>query len=172
MRMQQPNGTEPAGTGGRHDAWPVAALLAVGAWLVISPLLLATTRVTAGVASAVTTGLALIVLAGWARMARNRIPPLAIACAFGLWLLAAPSMWEFADGVDSEPGLVPIVPSDVTEPARAVVARAEWNSILAGLVILLLAGAALLATRRRQARSAAAAGEEPRRSVDTGSEWR
>jgi hypothetical protein len=150
---------------------PINALLAVGGWLLISPLVLSTTRVTTGVASAVTTGLALIVLAGWARMARNPIPPLAIACAFGLWLLAAPSVWEFADGVDSEPGLVPINPSDVTEPARAVVARAEWNSILAGLVILLLAGAALWAARRRRGRPAPSAGGEHRRHAATGERW-
>jgi LPXTG-motif cell wall-anchored protein len=139
---------------------PIYALLVVGGWLLASPLVLSTTRVTAGVASAVTTGLALIVLAGLARVARNPIPPLAVACAFGLWLLAAPSMWEFADGVDSAPGLVPIAPSDVTEPARAVVARAEWNSILAGLAILLLAGAGLWAARRRRARPATPGGEQ------------
>jgi hypothetical protein len=171
MSMQQPNGTEPAGATGRHDAWPVAALLAVGAWLVISPLVLATTRVTAGLVSAVGGGLAVAVLAGWALAARNRVPPLAIAWFFGLWLVMAPSLWEFGDGVGSDPGLVPMNPSDVTEPVRAM-ARAEWSSILAGLVILLLAGAALLATRRRQARSAAAAGDEPRRAVDTSSERR
>jgi hypothetical protein len=99
------------------------------------------------------------VLAGWARVARNRIPPLAIACSLGLWLLLAPSMWEFGDGVDSDPGLIPIAPSDVTEPTRAMVARAEWNSILAGLLILLLAGSVLLACRRRQGRSVPTAGE-------------
>jgi len=91
------------------------------------------------------------VLAGWALAARNRLPPLAIAGVFGLWLLLAPSLWEFRDGVDSDPGLVPVAPSDVTEPARAMVARAEWNSILAGVLILLLAGSALLADRRRRA---------------------
>jgi hypothetical protein len=42
-----------------------------------------------------------------------------------------------------------IPPSDVLEPARAAVARAEWNSILAGLIILLLAGSALQSNRRR-----------------------
>jgi hypothetical protein len=113
---------------------------------------LSTTRVTAGVVGAVTSGLALAVLAAWARVARNRIPPLAIAVSFGLWLLAAPSLWEFGDGVDS-PGLVPIPPWEVAEPTRATIARAEWNSILAGLLTLALAGSVLAGTRRRGARS-------------------
>jgi hypothetical protein len=104
------------------------------------------------------------VLAGWAMAARNRIPPLAIACSFGLWLLAAPSLWEFGDGADT--GLVPITPSEAIEPTQAAIARAEWNSILAGLLALALAGTALLADRRRQARSAAGAAEEHRGPVD------
>ena len=148
--MQHDNATAPAGTAGRGGSWPVEALLAVAAWLVVSPLVLSTIRVTAGVVSAVGGGLAVAVLAGWALAARNRVPPLAIAWFFGLWLVLAPTLWEFRDGVDSGPGLVPIAPSDVTEPARSLVARAEWNSILAGLVILLLAGSALLAGRRRR----------------------
>jgi hypothetical protein len=172
MKVQHNNGTEPAGPAGRRESWPVKALLAVGGWLVVSPLVLSSTRVTAGVVSAVAGGLALAVLAGWALAARNRLPPLAVACCFGLWLVLAPSLWEFGDGVDSAPGLVPIAPSDVTEPTRALVARAEWNSILAGLLILLLAGTALLAARRRQGRSAPAAGEEHRRPLDTGGERR
>jgi hypothetical protein len=132
-----------------RESWPVKALLAVGGWLVVSPLVLSTTRVTAGEVSAVAGGLALAVLAGWALLGHNRIPPLAIACCLGLWLLLAPSLWEFGDGVDSAPGLVPVAPSGVMEPTRATVALAEWNSILAGLIILLLAGAALLASRER-----------------------
>jgi hypothetical protein len=157
--MKVNDATAPARPGGRRGSWPVNALLALGGWLVVSPLVLSTTRVTAGLVSAVAGGLALVVLAGWARVARNRIPPLAIACSLGLWLLLAPSMWEFGDGVDSDPGLIPIAPSDVTEPTRAMVARAEWNSILAGLLILLLAGSVLLACRRRQGRSVPTAGE-------------
>ena len=144
--MQRDGGT------GHRQPWQVKALLAVGGWLVVSPLVLSTTRVSAGVVSAVATGLALAVLAGWALLARNRVPPLAVACFLGLWLLLAPSLWEFGDGVDSAPGLVPIAPSDVTEPTRAMVARAEWNSVLAGLLILFVAGSALLAGRRRQGR--------------------
>jgi hypothetical protein len=149
--VKRNDGIELAGPAGRRDSWPVKALLAVGGWLVVSPLVLSTTRVTAGVVSAVAGGLAVAVLAGWALGARSRIPPLAIACYFGLWLVAAPALWEFSDGVDSTPGLVPIAPSDVTEPTRAVVARAEWNSILAGLLILLLAGWARLAARADRA---------------------
>jgi hypothetical protein len=151
--MKRDDATAPAGS------WAVNALLALGGWLVVSPLVLSTTRVTAGLVSAVTGGLALAVLAAWTRVARNRIPPLAMACFLGLWLLLAPSMWEFSDGVDSDPGLIPINPSDVTEPTRAIVARAEWNSILAGLLILLLAGSTLLARRRRRGRSVPTAGE-------------
>jgi hypothetical protein len=166
MDVQRDNATAPAGTARRGGPWPVEALLAVGAWLVVSPVVLSTTRITAGVVSAFAGGLAVAVLAGWALLARNRVPPLTLASLFGLWLVLAPSLWEFRDGVDSGPGLVPIAPSDVTEPARAVVARAEWNSILTGLVILLLAGSALLAGRRRQGRSAPAAGDEHRRPLD------
>jgi hypothetical protein len=135
---------------GRVDAWTAKVLLGLGGWLVVSPIVLSTTPVTAGMVSAVASGLAVSVLAGWALLARNRVPPLAVACCFGLWLVLAPLLWEFSDGVDSDPGLVPVAPSDVMEPARVVVARAEWSSILAGLLILLLAGSALLAGRRRR----------------------
>jgi hypothetical protein len=65
---------------------------------------LATTRVTAGLVSAVGGGLALMVVTGWALAARNRVPHLAIVCFLGLWLVLAPSLWEFGDGVDSAPG--------------------------------------------------------------------
>jgi len=165
MTMNGTNGTGLAGPGGPESSRPVMVLLVVGGWLVVSPLVLSTTRVTAGLVSAVAGGLALAVLAGWAMAARNRIPPLAIACFFGLWLLAAPSLWEFGDGVDSTPGLVPIAPSDVTEPTRAMVARAEWNSILAGLLTLALAGSVLVAGRRRKGRSAIV-GREHRQLVE------
>jgi len=134
-------------------SWPAGALLALGAWLVVSPLVLSTMRVTPGAVSAVSTGLALVVLAGWARVARNRVPPMLIALSFGVWLLLAPTMWEFADGTDAWP-LVPIAPSDVTEPTQTMVARADWNSILAGLLTLVLAGSLLVAGRRRRDRSA------------------
>ncbi|HEX7146204.1 MAG TPA: SPW repeat protein [Actinomycetota bacterium] len=149
----------------RHrPPWPANALLALGAWLVVSPLVLGTWQVTTGAVSAVTGGLALAVLAGWARVARNRVPPMLIALSFGVWLLLAPSMWEFADGTDTWP-LVPTVPSEVTEPTRAMVARAEWNSILAGLLTLALAGLLLMAARHRKGR-AASAGRERRRQVE------
>jgi hypothetical protein len=164
VAMNGNNGTGLAGSGGHRGSWPVYALLVVGGWLVVSPLVLSTTRVTAGLVSAIIGGLALAVLAGWAIVARNRIPPLAIACSFGLWLLLAPSLWEFSDGVDSAPGLVPIPPMDVTEPTRAMVARAEWNSILAGLLTLALAGSVLAAGRRRKGRSPNS-GIEHRRQV-------
>jgi len=147
-----------------RGSWPTRALLALGAWLVVSPLVLSTTRVTAGAVSAVSSGLALVVLAGWASVARNRVPPMLIALSFGVWLLLAPTMWEFADGTDTWP-LVPIPPSEVIEPTRAMVARAEWNSILAGLLTLALAGSLLVAGRRRQGRSASA-GRKHRRQVE------
>jgi hypothetical protein len=164
MTMNSTNGTGLAGPGGRGGSRAVMALLAVGGWLVVSPLVLSTTRVTAGVLSAVAGGLVLAVLAGWAMAARNRIPPLAVACFFGLWLLLAPSLWEFSDGVDSSPGLVPIAPSDVAEPTRAMVARADWNSVLVGLLTLALAGSVLLAGRHRKGRSATT-GREHRQQV-------
>jgi hypothetical protein len=142
------------------------ALLAVGGWLVISPLVLSTTRVTAGLVSAVAGGLTLAVLAGWAMAARNRIPPLAIACFLGLWLLLVPSLWEFGDGVDSAPGLVPIAPSEAIEPTRAIVARAEWNSILPGLLTLALAGSVLATAARHRRGQSASTGREHRRQVE------
>jgi hypothetical protein len=148
----------------RHPSWPVMALLALGAWLLVSPLVLGTAQVTAGTVSAVSGGLALVVVAGWARVARNRIPPMLIAMSFGLWLVLAPSTWEFADGVDAWP-LVPIPRADVAEPTRAMVARAEWNSILAGVLILGLAGSVLAASRRRNGRPASA-GTEHRHQVE------
>jgi hypothetical protein len=144
-------------------SWPTTALLALAAWLVVSPLVLATTQVTAGLFSAVTGGLALAVLAGWARAGRNPVPPVMIAMSFGLWLLLAPSVWEFRDGADT--GLVPITPSEAIEPTQAMVARAEWNSILAGLLPLPLAGAVLRAGQRRRGR-AASTGREHRRQVE------
>ena len=165
MTMNGTDGTGLASPGGRRSSRAVMGLLVVGGWLVVSPLVLSTTRVAAGLVSAVTGGLALAVLAGWAMAARNRIPPLAIACFFGLWLLLVPSLWEFRDGVASAPGLVPIPPSDVTEPTRAMVARAEWNSILAGLLVLALAGSVLLAGRRRKDRPAST-GMEHRQQVE------
>ncbi len=113
--------------GPRPQSWPTRTLLALGAWLVVSPLVLSTTRVTAGMFSAVTSGLVLVVLAVWARAGRNPIPPFMIALSFGLWLLLAPSVWGFRDGVET--GLVPIVPSEAIEPTGAAIARAEWNSM-------------------------------------------
>jgi SPW repeat len=145
------NGNDGIGAtehGRRRPSWPTNRLLALGAWLVVSPLVLGTTRVTAGIFSAVTSGLALAVLAGWARAGRNPIPPFMITLSFGLWLLLAPSVWEFRDGADT--GLVPITPSEAIEPTGAAIARAEWNSILAGLLTLALAGAVLVTARRRQ----------------------
>jgi hypothetical protein len=146
--------------GDRRRSWATATLLVLGGWLVVSPLVLSTTRVTAGMVSAVGCGLALLVLAAWARAARNPVPPLAIAMSFGLWLVAAPTLWEFRDGVDAwEP--VPIPAWEVTAPTRAAIARAEWSSILAGLLTLALAGWLLLRAHRRTLRAPGAGGERP-----------
>jgi hypothetical protein len=165
--VTQVNGNDSVGGGSARPSPTILsanALLALGAWLAVSPLLLGTLQVTPGAVSAVTGGLALIVLAGSARRGRNPVPPMLIALSFGVWLLLAPSIWEFADGTHTWP-LVPIPPSEVTEPARAMVARAEWNSILAGLLTLALAGSVLLAGRRRKVR-AASTGREHRRQVE------
>jgi hypothetical protein len=163
MTMNSNNGVSVEGSGGRRSSRAVMGLLVAGGWLVVSPLVLSTTRVTAGLVSAVTGGLVLAVLAGWAMAARNRIPPLAIACFYGLWLLVAPSLWEFGDGADT--GLVPITPSEAIEPTRAAIARSEWNSILAGLLTIALAGSVLLAGRRRKGRSGST-GSEHRQQVE------
>jgi hypothetical protein len=163
LEVKRNNGLGLASPGRRRSPRVVMGLLVVGGWLVVSPLVLSTTRVTAGLVSAVTGGLALAVLAGWAMAARNRIPPLAIACCYGLWLLLAPSLWEFSDGADTR--LVPITPSEAIEPTRAAIARAEWNSILAGLLTLALAGSVLLAGRRRKGRPVHT-GREHRQQVE------
>ena len=155
------------GRNDRRRSRATGALLILGGWLVVSPLVLSTSRVTAGMVSAVGGGLALLALAGWARAARNPVPPLAIAMSFGLWLVVAPSLWEFRDGVDAWE-LVPIPAWEVTEPTRAAIARAEWNSILAGLLILALAGWVLLGARRRAGRAPDADGERPAQAEGAG----
>jgi hypothetical protein len=94
----------------RPGLWQTNALLTLGAWLMISPAVLGTGEVTAGAVSAVISGLALIVLSDWLRLARNRVPPLLLTLAVGGWLLLAPSLWGLADGRDAWP-LVPIPPS-------------------------------------------------------------
>jgi hypothetical protein len=164
-QVRSNNGVERTVREHGRPSWPENGLLVLGAWLVVSPVALSTPQVTAGKISAVTGGLALMVLSGWTRVARNRVPPMLIALSFGVWLLLAPSMWEFADGVDAWP-LVPIPPSDVTEPTRAMVARAEWNSILAGLLILALAGSVLAAAARRRSGRRPSAGRERWRQVE------
>ena len=102
MQVHANEGIEAAARDRRRPPWPVTALLVLGAWLVVSPLVLGTAQITAGATSAVTSGLALIVLAVWAHVTRNRIPPMLIVLAFGGWLLLAPSLWEFATA--STPG--------------------------------------------------------------------
>jgi hypothetical protein len=53
-----------------------------------------------------------------------------------------------------------------------MVARAEWNSVLAGLVILVLTGLALLAGRHWQGRPAADADGNDRLQIGVGGERR
>jgi hypothetical protein len=103
MTMNGTNVTGLAVPGRRRRSRPVMALLVVGGWLVVSPLVLSTSRVTTGLVSAVTGGLVLAVLAGWAMAARNPVPPLAIACFFGLWLLRDHLLrqLELADAADA-----------------------------------------------------------------------
>jgi hypothetical protein len=58
MKVQGNDSIGVTAGGRRRPSWPVAALLALGAWLVVSPLVLGTAQVTAGAVSAVTSGLA------------------------------------------------------------------------------------------------------------------
>jgi hypothetical protein len=89
MQVHANEGIEAAARDRRRPPWPATALLVLGAWLVVSPLVLGTAQITAGATSAVTSGLALIVLAVWAHVTRNRIPPMliALASAAGCWSL-------------------------------------------------------------------------------------
>jgi membrane protein implicated in regulation of membrane protease activity len=70
-------------TAGRppRRSWSLTALQLVKGWLVVSPLLLSTLRVTPGAVSAIAGGLALVVLGAWARVAGNRVPPQLLALA-------------------------------------------------------------------------------------------
>ena len=133
----------------RPRFWQANAFLTLGAWLMISPVVLGLGQITAGVVSAVVSGVALVIMSDWLRLARNRVPPMLLALAVGGWLLLAPSLWEFADGRDAWL-LVPIPPSQVIEPARALVVQAEWSSSLTGLLTLALVGSLLAAERRRK----------------------
>jgi hypothetical protein len=146
----------------RPGLWQTNALLMLGAWLMISPAVLGTGQVTVGAVSAVVSGLALIVLSDWLRLARNRVPPLLLTLAVGGWLLLAPLLWEFADGRGAWP-LVPIPPTEAIGPKRAMVAQADWNSILAGLLTLALAGSVILVSSRLQRRRTASITRERRR---------
>lgn len=136
----------------RPRFWQANAFLTLGAWLMISPVVLGIGQITAGAVSAVISGVALVIMSDWLRLARNRVPPTLLAVAVGGWLLLAPSLWEFADGRDAWL-LVPTPPSQVIEPTRALVAQAEWNSSLIGLLTLALVGSLLAAERRRKAPS-------------------
>ena len=146
----------------RPGLWQTSALLTLGAWLMISPVVLGTGQVTVGAVGAVISGLALIVLSDWLRLARNRVPPPLLTLAVGGWLLLAPLLWELAGGRGAWP-LVPIPPTEAIEPTPAMVARADWNSILAGLLTLALAGSVILVPSRLQQRRTASIARERRR---------
>jgi hypothetical protein len=129
-------------------------LFALGCWLVVSSIVLHDTRVTTGVASALISGLALAALAARAAARRRPLTPWPIAMAFGLWLVAAPSVWQFSDGADTY-HLSPVEPwgLGVVEPSAAAIARADWSSILAGLLVIVLAGSVLVPAVRRWRRA-------------------
>lgn len=146
----------------RPGLWQTDALLTLGAWLMVSPAVLGTRQVTVGAVNAMVGGLALIVLSDWLRLARNRVPPLLLTLAVGGWLSLAPLLWELADGRGAWP-LVPIPPTEAMEPTRAMVAQADWNSILAGLLTLALAGSVIMVSSRLQQRRTASIARERRR---------
>jgi SPW repeat len=132
--------------GRRPRRWQAAALQVLGVLMVVSPYLLHGFRDTPSVLSATLSGVLLLVTGVWARSARNPMPAYAIAMAVGVWLLVAPSLWEFGDGVTTW-SLVPL-PWDA-EPTRAAIARIRWNSVGAGLVALTVVGSVLARLRRR-----------------------
>jgi hypothetical protein len=68
--------------------------------------------------------------------------------------------------------LVPLPGWEVTEPTRAAVVGAEWNSPLAGPLTLALAGSMLPATRRRRARPTPRTGTHPTRHPKAAGEQR
>jgi hypothetical protein len=143
-RNEQPPG--PAGARRERPPWQATALLALGAWLVASPFALHGLLDTTGRVSATLSGVLLVVTGNWARLARNPAPAVALALAVGVWLLMAPTIWEFGDGTSSM-GLVPIV-GDL-EPTRAAIARMRWDSIGAGLLVIWLMASILLPRNRR-----------------------
>jgi hypothetical protein len=145
-----PTSGEP---GRQPRRWQAAALQVLGVWVVVSPYLLHGVRDTPSVVSATLSGVLLLVTGAWARSARNPMPAYAIAMAVGVWLLLAPSFWQFGDGVTTW-NLVPL-PGDV-EPTRAAIARVRWNSVGAGLLALTLVGSVLARLRRRSVQAAGA----------------
>ena len=97
--------------------WLVAI---VGLWVLLSPFVLGFSTLTVAVSNAVITGLVLIVLAGWAALAkvatldRNLDWVNAVA---GLWLIISPFVLGFS-----------------TTPV------AMWNNVITGIVAIVLAG--------------------------------
>jgi len=140
--------------GRRPRASQAVALQVLGVWLLVSPYLLDGVRDTPSVASATLSGMLLVVTGTLARSARNPMPAYMIALAVGVWLLLAPTLWEFGDGVTTW-NLVPI-PWDAG-PTGAAITRVRWNSVVAGLVALTLVGSVLAGMRRRTAHRAGAA---------------
>jgi hypothetical protein len=129
--------------------WQTATLPVLGVWLLVSPYVLHGSLDTTGMASATLSGAVLLVTGIWARLARNPAPAYTLALAAGVWLLIAPTIWEFGDGTSSM-GLVPLVGD--REPTLAAIARMRWDSIGAGLVVIWLMGPTLARIRRRRTR--------------------
>jgi SPW repeat len=138
--------TAPDAPRRRRPPWQTAALPVLGVWLLAAPHVLHGTLDTTGMVSATLSGVLLLVTGIWARLARNPAPAYALALAAGVWLLIAPTIWEFGDGTSSM-GLVPLV-GDL-EPTRAAIARMRWDSIGAGLLVISLVGSVLLPRNRR-----------------------
>jgi hypothetical protein len=126
--------------------WQATALLVLGAWLVASPFVLCGFLDTTGTVSAALSGVLLLVTGTWARLARNPAPAYVLALAVGVWLLMAPTIWEFGDGASSL-NLVPLV--DHVEPTRAAIARMRWDSVGTGLPTIYLMASILLPRIRR-----------------------
>jgi hypothetical protein len=81
--------------------WRSRTLLALGAWLAVSPWVLGTTGDRHSTESALLTGLLLMGTAFWAMVTREPVPPHACSVSLGLWLLVAPSLWYFQSPVAS-----------------------------------------------------------------------
>jgi hypothetical protein len=145
---------QASGRASTAPPWQTYGLLVLGIWLIVSPLVLHDAPVTPAWVSGLLSGLALVALAAWSGARRRPVTPWVIALTVGLWLLVAPSLWEFGDGATTwqlvPSPLVSLPGVQVVEPTMAAIARARWNSVLAGLTTIALAGWVLAGTYRRR----------------------